>query len=113
MTKYKVGSIVTGQVTGIEKYGVFVSIDEYYKGLIHISEISNNFVKSVDDFVKVGEQVKAKIIDIDEDNFQVKLSIKDLKFRKYNKERRKIVETGSGFKILEDNLKNWINVKKK
>ncbi len=113
MTKYKVGNVVTGRVTGIEKYGVFVSLDEYYNGLIHISEISNRFVKSVDDYVKVGEEIKAKIISIDEENLQVKLSIKDLNFIKYNKGRREIVEIGSGFKILEDNLKNWINVKKK
>ena len=41
MTKYKVGSTVTGNVTGIEKYGAFVSLDDYYSGLIHISEISD------------------------------------------------------------------------
>ena len=46
MKKYKYGEIVTGYVTGIEKYGVFVSLDEYYSGLIHISEISEKYVFS-------------------------------------------------------------------
>ena len=44
MNQYKKGEIVTGCVTGIEKYGIFVSLDEYYSGLIHISEISDFFV---------------------------------------------------------------------
>ena len=55
----------------------------------------------------------SKIFYINENNLQKTLSIKDLNFIKYNKGRREIVEIGSGFKILEDNLKNWINVKKK
>ena len=49
MTKYKVGSTVTGNITGIEKYGAFVSLDDYYSGLIHISEISEGFVKDIND----------------------------------------------------------------
>lgn len=45
MTKFKKGEIIKGTVTGIEKYGIFVNLDNYYTGLIHISEISNFFVK--------------------------------------------------------------------
>jgi len=44
MPKYQIGDIVTVSVTGIEKYGIFVGLDEYYSGLIHISEISDGFV---------------------------------------------------------------------
>ena len=51
MSKYENGKIVTGCVTGIENYGIFVSLDEYYSGLIHISEISHGFVKDVHDFL--------------------------------------------------------------
>ena len=39
MTRYKKGDVVTGVVTGIEKYGIFVGLDDYNSGLIHISEI--------------------------------------------------------------------------
>ena len=58
MFKYEKGKIVTGCVTGIEKYGVFVGLDEFYSGLIHISEISRNFVKDVNDYVSVGETIR-------------------------------------------------------
>ena len=111
MSKYEVGNVVTGNVTGIEKYGIFVSLDEYYSGLIHISEISDDFVRDVNDYVKYGDTIKAKIIEVDDDTFHVKLSIKDMDHKGKVKKKRQIVETGSGFGILEDNLDNWINIK--
>lgn len=110
MSKYKVGNIVTGTVTGIEKYGIFVSLDEYYNGLIHISEISDGYVSDVNDYVKYNDTIRAKIIDVDDLSFHVKLSIKDMN-HKSNKRKKKIVETGSGFGILGDNLDEWINIK--
>ena len=86
MTKYKVGSTVTGNVTGIEKYGAFVSLDDYYSGLIHISEISDNFVRDINKFVNIGETIKVKVLDTDDETFHVKLSIKNLDYR-LNKKR--------------------------
>ena len=51
MSNYTKGKIIQGTVTGIETYGIFVSLDEYYSGLIHISEVSHNFVKDINDYV--------------------------------------------------------------
>ena len=103
--------IVTGYVTGIEKYGIFVNLDEYYSGLIHISEISPNFVRNVNDYVNIGETIKMKIVSVDEKNHQVKLSIKNLDYRIGKKKRTKIVETKHGFSTLKDNLSTWIDEK--
>jgi len=111
MTKYKKGEIVTGCVTGIEKYGIFVGLDEYYSGLIHISEISNFFVKSVGDYVNVGETIKAKVIECDDDTFHIKLSIKDIDYRFTRKKRTKIKETKTGFSTLKVKLEEWIKIK--
>ena len=58
MTKFTKGKIVEATVTGIEPYGIFVSLDEYYSGLIHISEISHNFVKDVHYYVKIGDVIE-------------------------------------------------------
>ena len=55
--KYKKNEIVKGCVTGIEKYGAFISLDEYYSGLIHISEISNGFVSDIHNFLEIGETI--------------------------------------------------------
>ena len=108
MTKYKENEIVEGLVTGIEQYGIFVSLDEYYSGLIHISEISDGFVKDVNNFVNIGETIKVRILECDDDTFHVKLSIKNLNYR-INRNKSKIIETGSGFEILKNSLPLWIN----
>lgn len=112
MSKYKVGSIVYGTVTGIENYGVFVNLDDYYTGLIHISELSHNFVKDVNSFVNLGDTIRVKVIDVDDDTFHVKLSIKDINYKNSALKRMKIEEVGSGFGILKDNLQKWIDEKK-
>src|SRR5574344_1222755 len=112
MSKYRVGKIVKGTVTGIEPYGAFVSFDEYYSGLIHISEISKGFVKNVNDFVKVGETIYTEVLAVDEKLFQLKLSIKNIDYRVKEKNKgRVIVETAKGFTTLEAMLPKWINEK--
>ncbi len=111
MTKYEKDKIVTGYVTGIEKYGIFVNLDEYYSGLIHISEISSSFVKDINDYVNIGETIKMRIMSIDEKKHQIKLSIKNMNYRIDNKRKNKIVETPHGFDTLSKNLPEWINSK--
>lgn len=115
MTKYKKGNIVQGTVTGIESYGIFVSFDEYYSGLIHISEISHGFVKNVNDFVKIGDPISVEILEVDAKVSQLKLSIKNIVYhQETNSKKRKIIETSLGSKTLFANLPNWVdkNLKK-
>jgi len=111
--KYKKGKIVTGQVTGIEKYGIFISLDEFYSGLIHISEISDGFVKNINDYVKVGETIRAVVVDTDEDNYHVKLSIKNINYKTRRRNFEQLVETKQGFKPLGDKLDGWIDIELK
>lgn len=106
----KIGDIVYGRITNILGYGAFVQVEEY-DGLIHISEFSDHFVKDINDFVHIGDEVKLKIIEIDEENKRLKLSYKQLhKSRgiKCNVPTYKI-----GFKSLEENLPTWIEEKEK
>ena len=110
MSKYRKGNIVKATVIGIESYGVFVSFDEYYKGLIHISEISNNFVKDINDFVKIGDIIYVKILDIDDELGHLKLSIKNINYKKMRKPKRRMIkETPLGFKTLAYHLPIWID----
>lgn len=111
MSKYKKGDVVTGCVTGIEKYGIFVSLDEYYSGLIHISEISDSFVKNINDYVNVGETIKARVLEDNDKECHVKLSIKKLDYRITHKKRTKIKETVNGFNTLKNMLPIWIKDK--
>ena len=70
-----VGEILEGKVTGITKFGAFVSLPDGTSGLVHISEIANTFVNDVHDFVSEGQTVKVKIIGVNE-NGKINLSIK-------------------------------------
>lgn len=109
MTKFKKGRIIRGTVTGIESYGVFVSCNEYYSGLIHISEISYNFVKNVADYVNVGDVIYAEILEVDESLGQLKLSIKNIDYKcNHGVRRKRIRETSQGFSTLATNLPIWI-----
>lgn len=111
MNKYKEGDIVTGKVTGIENYGIFISIDDNLSGLIHISEISSSYVRNISDYVEIDEVIKARVIESDDVSGHLRLSIKNLQYRENSKRINKIVETKSGFTGLEKALSGWINDK--
>ena len=78
MDEFKVGEIIKVQVIGSQHYGIFIKAldDETYTGLIHISEISNDFIKDVSKVSKVGDIIYAKILDVDNASKHLKLSIK-------------------------------------
>lgn len=109
MDKIKIGDIVFGKVTGIEKYGIFLSLNDNINGLIHISEVSNSFVKNINDYAKIGETIKAKVIAIDHNYEKLKLSIKDIDYRSQKRFSGKIKETSNGFSDLKENLDKWID----
>ncbi len=106
MSKYKIGDSVKGKVTGIEKYGIFLLMEDGYTGLIHISEISEKFVRNVFDYVQLDEIIISKVIDIDEDNKRLKLTIKNLDYRI---EDSKDKEDKHGFYLLKEKLPEWIS----
>ena len=110
MNTIKVGNIVKGQITGIVPYGIFVSLEDDYTGLVHISEVSDKYVKSLKDKFNIGDIINVKIIDINEDKSQVKLSIKKIDY-KVEESLSMIPESGKGFKMLQDNLSKWTNKK--
>ena len=75
---YNKGIVTKGTVSGIEKYGIFVNLDDNYTGLIHISEISTNFVRDPNKFAKIGENIYVEILGVDEQNKRLNLSIKNI-----------------------------------
>lgn len=109
MEDMKVGSVVKGEVTGIESYGIFVKIDENYSGLIHISEISEKFVKDVNNYAKVGEIIYVEIQEINPENNHCILSVKDLNYRIDS--NNKVKESVRGFRPLKQHLPEWISEK--
>jgi S1 RNA binding domain protein len=71
----EVGSKLQGKVTGITKFGAFVELPDGSTGLVHISEVADNYVKDINDHLKVGDQVEVKVINVEKDG-KIGLSIK-------------------------------------
>ena len=111
---YQVGQVVEGKVTGIQPYGAFVSIDEQTTGLIHISEISEGYVRDITSYVQVGDIVRVKIIDFDKDNHQARLSLKALHHgrsrtsHKTHGRKATLPEMKLGFSSIAAHMDRWI-----
>lgn len=90
-----VGDIIEGKITGTTNFGAFVSLPEGNNGLIHISEISNDYVEKVDDYVERGQEVKVKVLTVKEG--KIGLSLKALEVKKEMPKKKRsdrMVETG-------------------
>jgi S1 RNA binding domain protein len=73
----EVGSILEGKVTGITKFGAFVDLGEGKTGMVHISEVSSNYVTEISEHVKENQIVKVRVLSIGEDG-KIRLSMKKL-----------------------------------
>lgn len=110
MDDIKINDIIEVVVTGIQKYGAFVLINDKYDGLIHISEISSGYVKNINDYIKIKDKIYAQVVDIDKENNKFKLSIKNIDYRNDGK----IINDdtySNGFEPLKEHLDLWINEK--
>ena len=87
VNKYEVGDDVEGTVTGVVDFGVFVKLEEGLEGLIHISEIDWGLVDDPRNFVKVGQKITAKVIEVKDG--KVSLSLKKLKANPWTEAAKK------------------------
>lgn len=105
-SKYQKGEVVEGRVTGIEKYGIFLAFDDDYNGLIHISELSEHFVKDVSLYATVGEKISCVILEVNDETKQLKCSIKNTEYG-----REKDSHVDHGFSPLKKQLPIWMDEK--
>lgn len=84
----EVGSKLQGKVTGITNFGAFVELGEGKTGLVHISEVADNYVKDINEHLTVGDQVTVKIINVEKDG-KIGLSIKKAKTNPNPKQGRR------------------------
>lgn len=103
---------VMAKITSIAPFGAFCLVDcdgQEVKGLIHISEFSDYFVKDITDFVKVDEEYEVEVISFLEDKNQVKLSFKNIRPELLKKNSDNLKETGNGFKNLKEKVDGEIS----
>lgn len=113
--KYKIGDVLEVEITGIQNYGVFAKLDESTQGLIHISEIDHFYIeKELIDLFTIGEKIEVMIVDIDEYDGRISLSIRALKeiekhpFSNKKTNPRYGRRTGTAFSTLDKKLPIWI-----
>ncbi|MGL5973107.1 MAG: S1 RNA-binding domain-containing protein [Oscillospiraceae bacterium] len=91
----EVGDILDGVVTGITKFGAFIKLTNGKTGLVHISEISSNYVKDINDIIKYDQEVKVKVLKIDDNN---KMSLSMKQSESFNKNRAEAPQDNFDFK---------------
>ena len=75
----EVGAVLKGKVSGIQSFVAFVALEgENTQGLVHISEVSNTYVKDINEFLQVGQEVEVKVIKVDEASNKISLSMRAL-----------------------------------
>ncbi len=106
MINYQTGDIIKGKISGFEDYGIFLNFENGYTGLIHISELSQYFVKDVHEYGSLGEEVTCRILEVDNVNKKIKCSIKDTDYGK-----EKDFNIDHGFTPLKIQLPIWMKEK--
>ncbi|HEY4602219.1 MAG TPA: S1 domain-containing post-transcriptional regulator GSP13 [Cerasibacillus sp.] len=111
----EVGQVLQGKVTGVQPYGAFVAITDKVQGLVHISEITHGYVKDINDHLAVDDEVKVKIIDLDDESGKVSLSIRATEEppKKQPKQNQSQIiskqdSPSEGFNTLKYKLQDWI-----
>src|SRR5690625_2069164 len=110
----EVGSKLKGKVTGITNFGAFVELKKGTTGLVHISEVADNYVKDINDHLAVGDEIKVKVINVEKDG-KIGLSIKKAKYpatrNKHSRERQESFETIMN-RLLKDSEDRLASLKK-
>ncbi|MBP1950471.1 S1 domain-containing RNA-binding protein [Virgibacillus litoralis] len=110
----EVGSKLQGKVTGITNFGAFVELGEGKTGLVHISEVADNYVKDINEHLTVGDEVTVKVINVEKDG-KIGLSIKKAKDKpvrpKINRDRGENFESKMN-KFLKDSEDRLASLKK-
>lgn len=111
---YKKDEIIEVEITALKPYGAFAKVDNEYSGLIHISEINGLFIKDINDVFKIGDKKKVRILDVDEEKKQIKLSmILDKTGKTKKRKQTKLSDTNLGFDLFDEILSEWISCKMK
>ena len=110
--KYQVGQLIVGKVYNVKPYALFMSFDDGVTGLLHISEISDSFIRDIEKYGSVGDEIKVKILSIDKDNGFLRVSYKQVPqeemFSSHTNQRRMPTTSEDEFLPLKEKLDSWI-----
>ena len=110
--KYQVGQLIVGKVYNVKPYALFMSFDDGVTGLLHISEISDSFIRDIEKYGSVGDEIKVKILSIDKDNGFLRVSYKQVPpeemYSSHTNQRKVPTTSEDEFLPLKEKLDAWI-----
>lgn len=111
--KYDVGDLILGTINQIRPYALFLTFEDGSKGLLHISEISDAYVRDIEKYGSVGDVIKVKVIEIDDFNGFLRVSLKKVpeeeRYTTHDNSKKKIPEFDEAdFSSLQEKLPEWI-----
>lgn len=110
---YQVDELIIGTVTNVKPYALFMTFDDNSQGLLHISEISDSYIRDIEKFGSRGDKLKVKVLSVDSSNGFLRVSLKQVPaeeaYSTHSNSKRKAPEvTNEDFKQLEEKLPKWI-----
>ena len=109
---YQVGQLVIGKVYNVKPYALFMSFEDGITGLLHISEISDSFIRDIEKYGSIGDEIKVKILAIDQDNGFLRVSYKQVPpeeaYSSHTNQRKQPTVTEDEFLPLKEKLSGWI-----
>ena len=110
---YQVGQLIIGKVYNVKPYALFMSFEEGVTGLLHISEISDSFVRDIEKYGSIGDEIKVKVLSIDKENGFLRVSYKQVPpeeaYSSHINQRKLPIVTEEEFLPLKEKLDGWIN----
>lgn len=113
MNIYEVNDIIEGTVISIRQFGAIMIFEDGQKGLLHISEIADSFIRNIKGYLKIGKTYQVKVIAVEEDGF-LKVSMSKITQEEKDEWRNQLVKRNPvnqqfvDFSALKDKLPGWI-----
>ena len=109
----KVGDLLIGRVNQIRPYALFLSFENGQSGLLHISELSDNYIRDIEKYGSIGDEIRVKVLSIDENNGFLRVSYKavpdDQKYSTHDDSKVTSAQFDEAdFRDLEEKLPEWI-----
>ena len=110
---FEIGQLIIGKVTKVKPFALFMEFEGGVEGLLHISEISDSYIRDIEKFGSKGDEMKVKVVAIDETNGFLRVSLKKVPpeeaYSTHNNNVRKLPECDKNdFMPLADHLDGWI-----
>ena len=110
---HEVGELLIGKVINVKPYALFLEFEDGVQGLLHISEISDAFIRDIERFGTKGDELRVKVLSVDETNGFLRVSLKRVEeqdfYSTHKNLKRNVPEFDeSDFKALEEKLPEWI-----